>query len=100
MKKTRDRLGLKDVPVVHPSAMFRLFAGLWRKQAAVELVESFSRFQPLTRPSSTERPAGLPADYVVAKFYFSKAFPETTAEQGVHLGHDSQRSAARCRWLS
>jgi len=81
VKKTRDRLGLKDVPVVHPSSMFRLFAGLWRKRAAVELVESFSRFQPLTRPSSTERPAGLPRDYVVAKFYFSKAFPETTANK-------------------
>jgi hypothetical protein len=78
LKKTRDRLGLNDVGVLHPAVMFRLFVGLWRRRAGIELVESFSRFQPLTRPSSMERPAGLPSDYVVAKFYFSKAFPETT----------------------
>jgi hypothetical protein len=81
LKKTRDRLGLEDVEVLHPAAMFRLFVGLWRRRAGVELVESFSRFQPLTRPSSTERPAGLPSDYVVAKFYFSKAFPETAGNK-------------------
>jgi hypothetical protein len=67
--------------MVHPSAMFRLFAGLWRKRAAVELVESFSVFKPLTPIPLAERPPGLPADYVVAKFYFSKAFPETTANR-------------------
>ena len=78
LKKTRDRLGVDEVLVLHPSAMFRLFVGLWRGHAGIDLVESFSRFQALTRPTSIERPAGLPKDYVVAKFYFSKAFPETT----------------------
>ena len=77
LKKTRDRLGLDEVPVVHPSAMFRLFVGLWRRHAGIDLVESFARFQPLTPPPAMERPAGLPSDYVVAKFYFSKAFPDT-----------------------
>jgi hypothetical protein len=77
LKKTRDTLGVDEVPVLHPSAMFRLFTGLWRGRSTIDLVESFSRFQPLTRPASTESPAGLPREYVVAKFYFSKAFPET-----------------------
>ena len=31
LKKTRDRLGLNDVEVLHPAAMFRLFVGLWRR---------------------------------------------------------------------
>jgi hypothetical protein len=57
--------------------MFRLFAALWRGQAAVDLVESFAVFRRLTPPPEGERPAGLPADYLVAKFYFSKAFPDT-----------------------
>jgi hypothetical protein len=78
LKKTRQRLGLQEAPALHPSTMFRLFVGLWRRRSSIELVESFSRFQPLTRPASVERPSGLPKDYVVAKFYFSKAFPETT----------------------
>ncbi len=78
LKKTRDALGINEVTVLHPAAMFRLFVALWRGRAGVELAESFSRFQPLTSPASVERPVGLPRDYVVAKFYFSKAFPETS----------------------
>ena len=75
--KVRERLGLDEGPVVHPSAMFRLFAALWRRRAAVDLVESFSVFRRLTPPPDADPPAGLPAHYVVAKFYFSKAFPDT-----------------------
>jgi hypothetical protein len=77
LDKVRKRLGLEEGPVVHPSVMFRLFAALWRGQAGVDLVESFAVFRRLTPPPEGERPAGLPADYVVAKFYFSKAFPDT-----------------------
>jgi hypothetical protein len=77
LTKAKESLGLKDAAVVHPSAMYRLFAPLWRKRATVDLVESFARFQMLTPPDSVEM-SGLPSDYVVAKFYFSKAFPETT----------------------
>jgi hypothetical protein len=81
VKKTRDRLGIANATVVHPSAMFRLFSGLWRKRATIELVEAFSSFTPLSAPASIEPPPGLPSDYVVAKFYFSKAFPETMANR-------------------
>jgi hypothetical protein len=75
--EVRRRLGLADGPVVHPSAMFRLFAALWRRRATIDLVESFSAFRVFT-PPAIERPANLPAGYVVAKFYFSKAFPDTS----------------------
>ena len=77
LTRVRERLGLEDGPVVHPSAMFRLFAALWRRRAGVDLVESFSAFRRLTSPPEAERPAGLPSRYLVAKFYFSKAFPDT-----------------------
>jgi len=78
LSKAGDRLRLKNPAVVHPSAMFRLFAPLWRKRATIDLVESFARFRALTPPDAVEMPPGVPSDYVVAKFYFSKAFPETT----------------------
>jgi len=81
VEKARKSLGLREGPLVHPSAMFRLFVALWRKRAAVELVESFSSFRALTPPPASEPPAGLPPDYVVAKFYFSKAFPDTSANR-------------------
>jgi len=86
IRQARERFGLGEVPVVHPSAMFRLFMALWRKQATVELVESFASYGPLTPPAPPDMPADavpadLPADYVVAKFYFSKAFPDTAANR-------------------
>jgi hypothetical protein len=81
LARARERLGLSDGPVVHPSTMFRLFAALWRRRATVELVEAFSSFRRLIPPPPGQRPSGLPADYVVAKFYFSKAFPDTSANR-------------------
>jgi hypothetical protein len=77
MGRARQRMGLSDGPEVHPSTMFRLFAPIWRQRAGVDLAEAFSSFSPLVPPSAVERPEGLPPDYVVAKFYFSKAFPDT-----------------------
>ena len=61
--------------------MFRLFAALWRRRAAVDSAESFSIFRRLTPPPQSEESVDLPADYVVAKFYFSKAFPDTQANR-------------------
>ena len=80
LSKVRERLGLKG-PVVHPSAMFRLFAALWRRRAAVDLWSRFSVFRRLTPTARSETPVDLPADYLVAKFYFSKAFPDTHANR-------------------
>jgi hypothetical protein len=81
IQKARARLGLKDGPVVHPSAMFRLFAPLWRKRASIDLVESFGTFRTLSPPPALPPSSALPSDYVVAKFYFSKAFPDTGANR-------------------
>jgi hypothetical protein len=77
--RREGRIG--EGPVVHPSTMFRLFAPLWRRRAGLDLVESFTSFRALPRPGAFEAPAGVPSDYVVAKFYFSKAFPDTGANR-------------------
>jgi hypothetical protein len=81
IQRVRETQGLADATVVHPSAMFRLFMGLWRKRATIDLVESFTSIRPMAEPSPDALAAarqGLPDDYVVAKFYFSKAFPDNT----------------------
>ena len=80
LSKVRERLGLKEGPVVHPSAMFRLFAALWRRRAAVDLVESFSVFRRLTPTRGPKRLPTCRRTIVVAKFYFSKAFPDTQSQ--------------------
>ena len=82
--RVSEKLGLRDVTVIHPSAMFRLFAGVWRRKRTVDLVESFTAFRALTPPpplAASELPPGLPRDYVAAKFYFSKAFPDTAGNR-------------------
>lgn len=75
----RERLRLGDTHVVHPSAMYRLFAALWRKRATIGLVESFTSHRAFTPPDG--RLNDVPPDYVAAKFYFSKAFPDTGANR-------------------
>ena len=83
VETVQRRLGLEKAGHVHPSAMFRLFSALWRKRAGVELVESFTSYRTLSLPDA-DPAAGmmeLPPQYVVCKFYFSKAFPDTTANR-------------------
>ena len=83
VETVQRRLGLEKAGHVHPSAMFRLFSALWRKRAGVELVESFTSYRTLSLPD-TDSTAGtmeLPPQYVVCKFYFSKAFPDTAANR-------------------
>ena len=82
--KAKAAFSIASATTIHPSAMFRLFTGLWRKRATVKLVESFTSFRalaPLDSVGAGELPAGLPPNYVAAKFYFSKAFPDTTSNR-------------------
>jgi hypothetical protein len=73
----RTKLSAPSAAAVHPAAMFRLFAALWRRRSTAGLVESFTAFRRLTPPIGDGAPvAGLPDQYVAAKFYFSKAFPD------------------------
>jgi hypothetical protein len=75
-----EAAGLRDVEVLHPSVMYRLFGGLWRRRAPVDVIEAFTSYQGLT-PPAPEPVQGVPHDYVAAKFYFSKAFPDTSANR-------------------
>ena len=67
------RASVRDVPAVRRAVAKARRRSTWSSRSRGS---NRSRGQ---RP--TERPAGLPADYVVAKFYFSKAFPETAENQ-------------------
>jgi hypothetical protein len=82
--KAKAQFAVPNATSVHPSAMFRLFTGLWRRRATVKLVESFTSFRPLAplpAASLEDAPNGLPSGYVAAKFYFSKAFPDTQSNR-------------------
>jgi hypothetical protein len=87
IETVRRQLGLEKAALVHPSAMFRLFAPLWRRRAGVDLVESFASYRRLSLPAE-DVPAmpSLPPQYVACKFYFSKAFPDTAANRAFVAG--------------
>ena len=72
-----DRSGsLRNVAVLHPSLMFRLFRDVWHGGLPYELLWDRTRYVLMDRP---ERPdfASLPRDYIAIKFYTGTALPGT-----------------------
>lgn len=74
-------MGLDDVAVLHPSAMYLWFKGFWDGWRSVSDVRKATLNRPIT--GFADAPAGfdLPADYVAAKVYFSDCFPDTPANR-------------------
>jgi hypothetical protein len=83
VEQAKTRLNLAaDAPVLHPSSMYRLFQALWRRRASIDLLQSFTVYNPIdVEAESVATELSLPAEYVAAKFYFSKAFPDTSANR-------------------
>ena len=73
----RQRRGLGDVDVIHPSVMFQALRQLQR-QEAIPRIRATSRYCRLERPEVGPLAGMLPERYVTAKFYFSAAFPDTS----------------------
>ncbi len=80
LKRVKASHNLADAEILHPSVMYRLFISLWRRRASVRLLDDFTIYRPLSTGAPAAIP-NLPRDYVVAKFYFSKAFPESAANR-------------------
>lgn len=72
--------GGRRVRLLHPQVMYRLLTAYWREEAVLEPIASFLRYAPLPPPPHPVT-AGLPAEYVAAKFYFSQSFPDTPANR-------------------
>ena len=64
----------QNVGVLHPSAMYRLFAPYWWGHQSQDWVRRRTRYEPLTPP---ELPLDLPPRYTAVKFYFNDCFPST-----------------------
>jgi hypothetical protein len=77
LKLVQVSLETRDIEFLHPMYMYRLFYRFWKSQASVNLVESFSLFQPLPKVDASDVLATLPKDYVAVRFYFSDSFPDT-----------------------
>jgi hypothetical protein len=78
--RVRESPGLKDAELLHPGMMYRLFNPFWKELATVARVDAYTEYGRLA-PPATGAVAGLPDDYVAARFYFSDCFPDTPANR-------------------
>lgn len=71
----RDRFGLRDARVCHPSLMYHLFRQFWLGNRSLDFLLDHVRFRPV-RPAAG-RPRDLPERYVAVKFYTGAALPDS-----------------------
>ena len=64
----------RDAVVLHPSAMYRLFAPYWWGHRPMAWIHRYTRFTPLRPPSLSVE---LPRAYTAVKFYFNDCFRDT-----------------------
>lgn len=66
--------------LLHPGLMYRLLMPFWKDLASLARVEKYAIYDRLDVPDDPVL-AGLPSDYVAARFYFSDCFPDTPANR-------------------
>ncbi len=77
VKMVQVSLETRDVEVMHPMYMYRLFYRFWKNQASVNLVDTFSLFQPMPAVDNSDIRQQLPEEYVAVRLYFNESFPDT-----------------------
>ena len=73
--------GLKRAAWLHPTLMYGLFNPYWKRQVTSTRIDAFAAHRLVPSSADVPLPPGLPDDYVAARFYFSRCFPETPANR-------------------
>jgi hypothetical protein len=76
LERTRRRLGVEDLQLLHPSLMYKLLRFFWFEKASVRLLTQHAEYRRLSMGDHAPL-AGLPRDYVAVRFYFRPSFPDT-----------------------
>ena len=79
--RIRESLGANDVPVLHPSVMYKLFRRYWNEKAPVGILTSHTSYSPLPDPGPLDSELLLPKEFVAVRFYFRPSFPGTPANR-------------------
>lgn len=82
--RARAETGLSRPALLHPELMYLLFRPFWKRQLPLSTVMDHVAFRRVDAPLDL-RPPGLPARYVVTRFYYSGCFPDT-AENRAFVG--------------
>ena len=77
IERTKAKLGLDDVEVVHPSLMYRLLRFYWYEKAGVGLLTKHAEFRRLAPIERSAALNTLPKEYIAVRFYFRPSFPDT-----------------------
>jgi hypothetical protein len=77
VKLAYQHLGSKQVEMLHPMYMYRLFYPYWKSQMSISLVDTFASFERLPALDTSDVAGELPRDYTAVRFYFNESFPDT-----------------------
>ena len=79
----KERRGLTNVTVLHPSVMYRLLRYYWYEKGAISLLEKHTVYRPMPTLDGGQLLKTLPRDYVAVRFYFRPSFPDTTENRAL-----------------
>tara|TARA_B100001123_G_scaffold295929_1_gene330036 strand:- start:6097 stop:8724 length:2628 start_codon:yes stop_codon:yes gene_type:complete len=77
----QNLVGTRDVEVLHPSLMYKLFRIFWRLQASVGLVQGFTVHRNIEISGFDDLELALPSQYIAVKFYTNNSFPDTPSNR-------------------
>ncbi len=77
----QKQVGTRDVEILHPSLMYKLFRIFWRLQASVGLVQGFTVHRNIECSDFDDLELALPSQYIAVKFYTNNSFPDTLSNR-------------------
>lgn len=84
IRMARAKVPSAPMKVLHPGLMYALFFPVWKEQAPGRRIFDFARYRRINPPSLPEGLLhGVHPNYVAARFYFSKCFPDTAQNRQV-----------------
>jgi len=95
LARARERLGLAEAEVLHPSLMYRILRFFWFDKAGIGLLHHHTDYRPFVPIAPAPDLQHLPRDYVAVRFYFRPSFPDTPENRRFAAG--VVRSIARER---
>ena len=79
----KDRRGLTDVNVIHPSIMYRLLRYYWYEKGAISLLNKHSVYRTMPATGGDALAKTLPEKFIAVRFYFRPSFPDTPENRGL-----------------
>jgi hypothetical protein len=80
-ERAKERAGLQQAELLHPSLMYRILRFYWFEKAGIGLLDRHTEYRRLAPVERTSALKDLPAEYVAVRFYFRPSFPDSPENQ-------------------